>query len=1085
MLVCWVIFCSHTLHSATYYTKAGQNNPNLLTNWTLNPDGTGANPANFTSGDVFIIQSGHTYATTAAWTLQGVPGEWWGIDPDNPATLQVDGTLTLNHTLSLGRTAGSWTQTDADDVLIVNGTIVANVQNKCVVTGCLFNINNGGRYVLNHVTNGNATTTFNGVETFAAGSTFEYRNHGTDAPATGVTYSNLDLNAAGIDKSFAGSTLTINGNLTVYAGAWGINRSITIGGSIICSGGTLAIANSNVTAGVTVAGNVTVNGGNLYISNFANSSRTNTLTINGNLFIEGGILDLNAYSATSNNNGQLYIKGNVEVSGGTLRSTRTAAGGSTGIYFAGIAEQNFKWSGGNIPTTENNAGRRFYYKTGSGPTGLSESYNGVTPQKTICGTDGAPAAGYAAWPGTTGTVLKTISVNNLAGVTLTRNVNINTKLLVYKGTFTTAGYTLSYGNDAILEYAGTNWQIGGDEYVQATMPTNIVINNVDGVTLEEDRAIQGNLTILQGTLDLSTHTLNRSNPGGTLSLDAGTTLKIGGTGTLPANFSIHSIHPGATVEYYGTNQQVAVVNSTTGYGHLKITGTGTKTLAGNVTVAGNLTVNTGTGLTVAGGQNLTVKNSLLNNGSVVLENNANLLQDPAQTSNTNTGIILAKRKSAPLYQLDYTIWSSPVTGTQTLKNFSPLTVDNRFYSYNTATDAFASVNPAATTFATGKGYLIRVAANHPAYVNNATPGTAWEGSFTGVPNNGNINVALSTAGNGFNCVGNPYPSPINVASFYAANSNVIDGTIWIWRKKNNAATNTHYVTMNSIGIYIGNNEPGTNNDPNGIIRTGQGFMVKLKQGYTSNSLKFTNAMRSSNVSNHFFRMNDDEGGLEMHGIWLNLTNPAGFFAQMYMGYVEGATMGVDDGIDSEYFTDRPTMLASMIGNDDFIIQGRSLPFTANDTVPLLFKAEAAGTFTIAIDHVNGLFLQGQQVYLYDSFTNTVHNLQESGYTFTTEAGTFSSRFEIVYTNNGSLGIQASSITPDDVVVYQNNGRINISSGKADIEDVTVFDIHGRLLFKSGTVNSPAYVVEELAAQGGVLIVNIKTTAGRVSKKIIY
>ncbi|RZK66912.1 MAG: hypothetical protein EOO85_26210, partial [Pedobacter sp.] len=65
---------AHFASAATFYSKPGQTNPNLLTNWTTNPDGTGFTPFNFRGGDIFVIQTGHHYITTDNWTVNGVNG---------------------------------------------------------------------------------------------------------------------------------------------------------------------------------------------------------------------------------------------------------------------------------------------------------------------------------------------------------------------------------------------------------------------------------------------------------------------------------------------------------------------------------------------------------------------------------------------------------------------------------------------------------------------------------------------------------------------------------------------------------------------------------------------------------------------------------------------------------------------------------------------------------------------------------------------------------------------------------------------------------------------------------------------------
>ncbi|MBK9223782.1 MAG: hypothetical protein IPO23_02340 [Flavobacterium sp.] len=138
-----------------------------------------------------------------------------------------------------------------------------------------------------------------------------------------------------------------------------------------------------------------------------------------------------------------------------------------------------------------------------------------------------------------------------------------------------------------------------------------------------------------------------------------------------------------------------------------------------VTLSGALTVETGSSFT--------------------LENDTNLVQTGG-TTNPNTGSILVKRNSSSLYLLDYTLWSSPVEN-QNLYNFSPNTVYDRFYVFNTATNQYNKIDP-SNNFTVAKGYLIRVPKNF-----SSTTSSIFNGAFTGKPNSGTINYAISDQSN--------------------------------------------------------------------------------------------------------------------------------------------------------------------------------------------------------------------------------------------------------------------------------------------------------------------------------------------------
>jgi len=116
---------------------------------------------------------------------------------------------------------------------------------------------------------------------------------------------------------------------------------------------------------------------------------------------------------------------------------------------------------------------------------------------------------------------------------------------------------------------------------------------------------------------------------------------------------------------------------------------------------------------------------------------------------------------------------------------------------------------------------------------------------------------------------------------------------------------------------------------------------------------------------------------------------------MLIGYIDGATQGVDISFDGKLI-ETGSSISSLIDNEKYVIQGRALPFEATDIVPLNFIATTVGSYTISIDHTDGLFSGNQNIYLKDKLLNTTHDLKTSAYTFNTEAGTFANRFEIVY-----------------------------------------------------------------------------------------
>ena len=503
----------------------------------------------------------------------------------------------------------------------------------------------------------------------------------------------------------------------------------------------------------------------------------------------------------------------------------------------------------------------------------------------------------------------------------------------------------------------------------------------------------------------------------------------------------------------------------------------------------SLTVSNNANVIIASGDSIVLSGALtVNTGSsFTLNNNANLIQ--SGSTNANTGAIVVKRNSSALNRLDYTLWSSPVAG-QGLYAFSTTTLPNRFYTYNTTTDQYSNsvgfnltglqypsplvapngINGTDTnnvSFATAKGYLIRTPWNHP------TAPTTFAGQFAGVPNSGDITYTMSLAGTGFNLVGNPYPSPISMETFVEDNAANITTSLYFWRETNNNTSNNAYCQWND-GLFQSNGQSQVF-DPQNVIRTGQGFFVEATGAGTA--LVFNNNQRVDDTANQFFRQNNIQDVY-----WMNLTNSSGVFSQAVVSYKDYASNGIDryDGKNVGSFANG---LTSLIDGQEFGIQGKS-SFVDTDVVPLRLKVATAGNYTISIEQTQGLFNQGQVIYLNDKLLSTLHNFAAGSYTFTSEAGTFDERFEVVY-RDAALSVDVPTLTEKQVVIYKNQANdFVINTGNFEMSAVKVFDVRGRLLVEKQRINSTQTTVTA-GLSNEVLLVQIKTVDGAVvTKKVI-
>lgn len=550
------------------------------------------------------------------------------------------------------------------------------------------------------------------------------------------------------------------------------------------------------------------------------------------------------------------------------------------------------------------------------------------------------------------------------------------------------------------------------------------------------------------------------------------------------------------------------------------TGTTSKILNTPNALAKTLTVKAPTGnLELQSDKDLTVTDKItVETGATFnIRNNASLVQI---NNVSNTGIVNVERTTPGIRQLDYTYWSSPVSGFS-LGSYS--TSNSYMYSWiPTISNGGGNWKPEsdASIMGVGKGYIIRTPWGH-------TDGATYTAKFSGSPNNGDVLTPISKGTNAnmvpgtvddeddeWNLIGNPYPSGLNIAKLIdlPANLNVIDGTVYIWTHNTLPSTAApdpfygdyvlnytaeDYATVNKTGATVTAGAASTGTRvPTAYIAAGQSFFIKsantMPNGTTAN-VTFNNAMRETGQNNNFFKQVSTTKNqsiprsipdLEKHRIWLNLTNNADAFSQILIGYIEGATKGLDRGFDGESLGGNDVTFYSVIPEAKLTIQGRNLPFDENDQIALGYNTAVEGAYSIRIDHTDGL-LDNQKIYLIDQLTQKTHDLRAKPYEFDSEEGDFNDRFILKFNSTAkTLGTETFELSNMVTVIVKEN--VTVKSTSETIKTIEVFDLLGKKIDSYKKVNASHYTLNHLNKTTAGLIVKITLENDTViSKKIIY
>lgn len=474
-------------------------------------------------------------------------------------------------------------------------------------------------------------------------------------------------------------------------------------------------------------------------------------------------------------------------------------------------------------------------------------------------------------------------------------------------------------------------------------------------------------------------------------------------------------------------------------------------------VSAGLTINPTKILTITNGITITT-GDVTDNGSIIVEDGGNFIQTPSGLY-SGSGTFTVNRSSASLAN-KYAFWSSPVAATNVYDLFPGFT-PQYVMTYNTATDYYTVLPNPSSTIA-GTGYSIKIPTSAP----NLT--------FLGDPNNGSFNKTLILAGDNFNLVGNPYPSNLNLHDLYTANTANIGSTFWFWDNTSNSVTTQSGNTTTNVGYATYNADTETwtaaptSTSPSGTAaKIGQGFIVEA----ISTTLEFDNTMRVSDTGVSLNKsVNSNEGKY-----WLKLTTPYNTNVTQAVTYTNSASDALDVA-DSKALALGSDAFYSLVGNEKLIIQGRAA-FDIDDAVILGNKHFENGTFTIELSNTEGLFNTGQAIYLRDKLLGTETNLQNTPYSFSSSAGEYTNRFEIVY-KQIFLGTQTA--LKEDLKIYR-SGNDFIVESPSRILTVEVYDASGRLL-QSLKSNTKKEVIRNLSK--GVYILQITTNEGITSRKIL-
>ncbi|MFD2543114.1 LamG-like jellyroll fold domain-containing protein [Lacinutrix gracilariae] len=399
-------------------------------------------------------------------------------------------------------------------------------------------------------------------------------------------------------------------------------------------------------------------------------------------------------------------------------------------------------------------------------------------------------------------------------------------------------------------------------------------------------------------------------------------------------------------------------------------------------------------------------------------------------------------------------------------------------------------------------------------------GTEQQYLFEGKPNNGTIKLSVADVGGEGSgpgvskteyLLGNPYASAIDIYKFLEDNASVLEGSIQLWQQWDGVSHVTSeyeggYAQVNKTGSVRAYQFEGGTGGHNGsldgtklptkYLPVGQGFMAEIKNNGTvvfKNSqrvfVKEADADGTETNGSAFFRSTDQVSyGPSMQKLRLefNALDGQATRRELLLGFSNITTDAYDYGYEAKNTDNNHDDLNLMLDGEYMTIQSYA-EITDDKVVPLALKTSGNNSYSIKLTETINM-AEDQEVYLRDNLANVYYNLrQDTAYTFTSTAGVFNDRFEIVFSSQ-TLSTEEVAVNNNTVIYYNNNSSLLYVKGlQTEGSKVNVTNMLGQNVFAktnvSNTTLENGLPIHTLAT--GIYIVSIKTEDHQtIEKKIV-
>lgn len=291
----------------------------------------------------------------------------------------------------------------------------------------------------------------------------------------------------------------------------------------------------------------------------------------------------------------------------------------------------------------------------------------------------------------------------------------------------------------------------------------------------------------------------------------------------------------------------------------------------------------------------------------------------------------------------------------------------------------------------------------------------------------------SGQGNGWNLIGNPYPSALEWNSSWTKSN--VDATVYVY-------DGTQYLTWNyNLGGY------GTMS--NGMLPSTQGFWIKANA--SSPSITIPNSERAHDAQGFY------KSGETLQNLLKIRVTGNSYSDITFVGFCPDATEGFDSQYDAyklQGIPEAPKLFTTIPGEE---LSVNFYPICNNDRiVPLNIEVGAATTYVMTFEGLNNfnpfltVFLEDKGI---STGTRKLINIKATGqYTFSSKPGDSPERFLLHFRNGNGSEDPSETTSENSVTIYSYSKSVYLNLGSENGGTLKVYDTFGKEVYSSDNCN---------------------------------